>query len=138
MVVDDPIFKLYAYGGELRRDGKVTAVIPRDGLRVRFHVLRGDERLHILLGRDGFAEGQAVSFTDGLGEIKFTLENRAGARHETGIRVSGLPAATYQVFLGDRAVQKFSSDGAIEENVVIPVDESTVAVRIARVRSAAD
>jgi hypothetical protein len=40
--------------------------------------------------------------------------------------------------LGDRAVQKFSSDGAIEENVVIPVDESTVAVRIARVRSAAD
>jgi hypothetical protein len=138
VVVDDPIFKLYAYGGELRRDGKVTAVIPRDGLRVRFHVLRGDERLHILLGRDGFAEGQAVSFTDGLGEIKFTLENRAGARHETGIRVSGLPAATYQVFLGDRAVQKFSSDGAIEENVVIPVDESTVAVRIARVRSAAD
>jgi hypothetical protein len=138
VVVDDPIFKLYAYGGELRRNGKATEVIPRDGLRVRIHVLRGDERLHILLGRDGFAEGQAVSFTDGLGEIKFVLENRAVGAHETGVRVSGLPVGAYEVFVGNRGVQKFSSNGVDEENVVVPVDGATVAVRIARVGSAAD
>jgi hypothetical protein len=136
--VDDPIFKLYAYGGELRRDGNVTEVIPRDGLRVRFHVLRGDERLHLLLNRDGFAERQAISFTDGLGEIKFTLENRAGAKHETGVRVSGLPAGAYQVFVADRGVQKFASDGVAESNVLIPVAAATVAVKITRVGGAAD
>jgi len=105
---------------------------------VRIHVLRGDERLHILLGRDGFAEGQAVSFTDGLGEIKFVLENRAVGAHETGVRVSGLPVGAYEVFVGNRGVQKFSSNGVDEENVVVPVDGATVAVRIARVGSAAD
>jgi hypothetical protein len=101
-------------------------------------VLRGDERLHILLDRDGFAEGQAVSFTDGLAEVKFTLENRAGAMHEAGVRVSGLPVGEYQVFVGDRAVQKFSNNGAGEEDVVIPVEGATVAVKIARVGGAAD
>jgi hypothetical protein len=133
VVVDDPIFGFYAYGGELRRDEKVTEVIPKDGLRARFHVLIGGERLHILLGRDGFAEGQAVSFTHGLGEIKFTLENRGGGEHDTRVGVAGLPVGDYQLFVGGRAAQKFSSKGAEEENVVIPIDAATVAVKIARV-----
>lgn len=138
VVVDDPIFKLYAYGGELRRDGKVTEVIPRDGLRVRFHVLRGNERLHILLGRDGFAEGQPVSFSDGLGEIKFVLENRAGAAHETSVAISGLPVGNYEVFVGDQVVQKFTSGGAEEVGVAVPIDGAAAAVKIARVGAAAD
>jgi hypothetical protein len=138
VVVDDPIFKLYAYGGELRRDGKVTEVIPRDGLRVRFHVLRGNERLHILLGRDGFAEGQPVSFSDGLGEIKFVLENRAGAAHETSVAISGLPVGNYEVFVGDRVVQKSTSGGAEEVGVAVPIDGAAAAVKIARVGAAAD
>lgn len=138
VVVDDPIFKLYAYGGELRRKGKVTEVIPRDGLRVRFHILRGSERLHILLGRDGFAEGQTVSFTDGLGEIKFTLENRAGRPHETAIRVAGLPAGSYQVFVGSQAAQKLDSTGSDEKSIVVPVDAANVAVKITRVAPATD
>jgi hypothetical protein len=66
------------------------------------------------------------------------LENRAGAKHETGVRVSGLPAGTYQVFVGDRAVPTFASDGVSEAKVLIPVDAATVAVRMARVAGATD
>src|SRR6202007_95443 len=133
VVVNDPIFGLYAYGGELRRSGKVTEVIPRDGLRVRFHVLRDGERFHILLGRDGFADGQAVSFTDGLREIKFTLENRGGGTHETSMQVGGLPSGTYEVSVGNRTVREFSSTGTGEESVVVRVAAANVAVKITRV-----
>jgi Family of unknown function (DUF5695) len=138
VVVDDPIFKLYALGGDLQRNGNVTEVIPRDGLRVRFHVLRGNERLHILLGRDGFAAGQPVSFTDGLGEIKFTLENRASGAHPTNMNIAGLPAGTYQVFLENRAVQKLTVTGAEAQTVLIPMNGATAEVKITRVASAAD
>ena len=39
IVARDPIFGEFAYGGELTRDGTRVKVVPRDGLRVRFHVV---------------------------------------------------------------------------------------------------
>ena len=77
IVVDDPIFGLYAYGGDVSRENNVTQVIPKDGLRARFHIVRGAQRVHIVLDRDGFAKDKPVSFDDALTTIRFTLENRA-------------------------------------------------------------
>jgi hypothetical protein len=54
--------------------------------------MRGTQRLHILLDRDGFAKDKPISFDDGLATIRFTLENRATAKHETMVRIAGLPA----------------------------------------------
>jgi hypothetical protein len=46
IVSDDPIFGLIAYGGDLERDGRSNRVIPKDGLRARFHIVRGAQRFH--------------------------------------------------------------------------------------------
>src|SRR5204863_3753088 len=44
VVSDDPIFGLFAYGGDLKQSSHVIRVVPKDGLRTRFYVVRGDTR----------------------------------------------------------------------------------------------
>ena len=41
IVADDPVFGELAYGGVLSRSGNSVRVLARDGLRARFHVIRG-------------------------------------------------------------------------------------------------
>jgi hypothetical protein len=88
----DPIFGDIAYGGVATRKGQAFEVIPRDGLRVRFHVMRGDQRLHLELDHDGYAKEQPIVVADDLSRIQFTLENRTGGAHTTGLSIAGLPA----------------------------------------------
>jgi len=101
IVADDPILGLVAYGGQLKKIGKQTEVIPQDGLRRRFHVIRAGQRFHLLLDRDHFASDQPVRFDDALGEISFVLENRE-PNHKTGIFVSG----SYEVSMDGTTIGK--------------------------------
>src|SRR5439155_9927187 len=75
IVSDDPIFGLFAYGGELQRKKDLVLVILKDGLWARFHVVRGQQRIHLLLDRAGFAKDKAISFDDRGDSISFELEN---------------------------------------------------------------
>ena len=81
IVARDPVFGEIAYGGRLTRTANAVSVVPRDGLRVRFHVIRDDQRLHMELDHDGFANEQPVVVSDTLDHIQFTLENRSGGAH---------------------------------------------------------
>jgi hypothetical protein len=136
--VDDPIFGLFAYGGDISRVKNLTQVIPKDGLRARFHIVRGAQRVHILLARDGFAKDQPVSFDDVLTTIRFTLENRAAQKHDTVVRVRGLPAGEYQATAHNHPAQKLTVQNGEEQQIRIPVDASGVAVVIRRVGSSTD
>jgi hypothetical protein len=101
VVTRDPVFGWIAYGGALTATDENLSVIPRDGLRERFAALLGDakdpaahiQRLKIELDRDGFAAGQAIALDKSLESISFTVENRTGDRHTTGLWLS-LPAGT--------------------------------------------
>ena len=135
IVADDPIFGLFAYGGDLQRSNNVTNVVPKDGLRARFHILRGAQRAHILLGRDGFAKDKPVSFDDALATIQFTLENRATDKHETLIQISGLPAGNYQVVVQNQPHLKFSVLGQETKEIRIPLDTGSASVSISRLAS---
>ena len=134
VVVDDPIFGLFAYGGDLQKKGNLAEVIPMDGLRTRFHILRGSQRVHILLERDGFAENQPVTFDSDLTKISFTLENRASGKHNTQISLAGLPAGTYQVSAGNRNLQKIKSGAREDQQIAIPMDSSATRVTITRTK----
>jgi len=121
IVAQDPVFGEMAYGGVLTRKGKSVEVIPRDGLRIRFHVVRGDERLHMVLDHDGYAAERPVVVDDGLGRIQFTLENRAGRAHETGLRIAGLPAGEYSVAVAGRKVATVQGGTLGESRIALPV-----------------
>lgn len=97
----DPIFGWLAYGGTLEAKKNTLAIVPRDGLRQRFDAILGDpkrpgapiQRLKMELDRDGFAAEQKIVTDPLLNKIVFTLENRTGDEHTTGLWLS-LPAGS--------------------------------------------
>ena len=116
IVTHDPALGEIAYGGLLTRDGASVKVIPRDGLRVRFHVIRGDQRFHMELDHDGYANDQPIVVSDDLSRIQFTLENRTGGAHTTGLSIEGLPAGEYDVSVdGKRAASVTGAQAVVVE-----------------------
>jgi hypothetical protein len=62
------------------RTGALAQVVPRDGLRVRFHVIRDGQRLHMELDHDGYAKERPIVVADDLSSVRFVVENRRVAR----------------------------------------------------------
>jgi hypothetical protein len=128
----DPIFGEIAYGGVLTRRGASVSVIPRDGLRVRFHVVRGDQRLHLELDHDGFAKEEPIVIADDLSRIAFVVENRTGGTHSTALSIEGLRGADYDVTVGGRKTGTASS-GKLQM-IALAVSGASVRVEINRVK----
>lgn len=138
IVARDPIFGEMAYGGILARKGRAVEVVPRDGLRVRFHVIRDDQRLHMMLDHDGYAREKPVVVSDNLARIQFTLENRTGRPHETGLEISGLPAGEYAVAVDGRSIATVRGGTPQVQRILLPVAAvPSVQVTIFRARAAA-
>ncbi|MGH7505993.1 MAG: DUF5695 domain-containing protein, partial [Longimicrobiales bacterium] len=97
VIADDPLFGRFCFGGEWRQTGGSLEVLPRDGVRRRFHALLGDRRLHLETEIDRLAREHPVSLREDLSEIRFQLESHNPAAHVNTIRLSGLPAGSYQV-----------------------------------------
>jgi hypothetical protein len=119
IVTRDPALGEMAYGALLTREGTSLKVIPRDGLRVRFHVMRGDQRFHMELDHDGYAREQPIVVSDDLSRIQFTLENRTGGAHKTGLTIAGLPAGDYTVAVDGLVAATVK--GAQANTVTLPV-----------------
>jgi hypothetical protein len=96
-------------------------VIPRDGLRARLYVIRGDQRVFLDLRNDGFASEKPVTVADDLGRIEFTLEDRTGRPHNTELMVGGLPAGDYAVNVGGRPVASIVGGSKAQQKAAIPL-----------------
>ena len=79
---------------------------------MRFHVIRDDQRVHLVLDHDGFAKEQPVTVADDLSRVQFVLENRAGGAHATGLSVAGLPTGDYSVSVDGRDVATIKGGSA--------------------------
>ena len=78
VVADDPVFGLVALGGKLEDKGDGIEVVPRDGLRVRFHLMASPERrLHVEFEQGRLAKGKAVIIKKDGSEIILQVEGRA-------------------------------------------------------------
>ena len=107
IVAEDPLFGWFAYGGRLRVADDAFEVFAQDGLRQRLHVVSREQRLHMLLERDGFAANQPVILGNIFScqaeaaeqgpTIRFALENRSGDRHQTTLKLYGLEPGRYAV-----------------------------------------
>ncbi len=95
IVVDDPVFGLMAYGGDLELKKDTLSVVPKDGLRIRLANRALGSKLDIEFNRDGFAENLPILL--GKEYLSFTIENRTLNAHETTINLSGLPNGSYEL-----------------------------------------
>jgi hypothetical protein len=131
VVVDDPIFGRYAYGGTIAQHGGLTEVIPHDGLRERLHILTKGQRVHLLLDRDAFAADKTISYDDSLAHLRFTLENHATSAHPVALAFTGLPAGRYSLIVGGkRQPAQTPADGAL--TLQAPIAGSQVTVELVR------
>jgi hypothetical protein len=99
VVIDDPIFGVVAYGGELQIDDDYNHVIPRDGARRRFHFINDEHRFHLKLESDGFKKEHPIEIKNDLSKITFKIENKSQKAHEFKMNFSGLPFGKYQVLI---------------------------------------
>ncbi len=122
VLAEDPLFGWFVYGGEGEATGSGFRIEPRDGLRQRFHIIKQNERLHLVLNRDGFVKNETVFVSRDFEHIRFQLENRGPAGHETELFIRGLPAGLYQVTIDGRKAAEFTSPGKIQ--LLLPVGEA--------------
>lgn len=113
VITNDPTFGWLAYGGAMKDTGRVLAVNPRDGLRRRLDVVIQDRalpfpdslaRLKLELERDGFDAKSDISVDKALTSISFTMDNRVGKAHTTGLRLSLPVNARYALTVDGKTV----------------------------------
>ena len=86
----------------------------------------------MVLDHDGYAKEQAVTIADDLSRIVFTVENRTGGPHTTGLTIAGLPAGDYTVSVDGKRVGTVRGSDA-EATIALPIGAPPIArVEIAR------
>ncbi len=113
VVTNDPTFGWIAYGAAMKDNGRTLSINPRDGLRRRLDVVTQDRalpfpdslaRLKLELERDGFDAKSDIVLDKTLNTITFTLENRTGAAHTTGVRLALPVNSRYALTVDGKAV----------------------------------
>jgi hypothetical protein len=113
----------------------MSEVVPLDGVRRRFHVLRGNQRFHLQLNRGGLAAGQPVRMNDALSELSLVLENRdaSGAKeHRTEMSLAGLPAGNYQITADGQSLQQVTGGGT-RQSIMLPVGKREIRIAIRKI-----
>jgi hypothetical protein len=133
VLFDDPLFGLFAYGGDFVRTRDTIAVVPRDGVRQRFSALLGKSRLHLEWDNDGFAADKPVELSSGLDVVRFMVENRGAAEHTSQLHIEGLPPGTYALAVnGDNPAAWLVSSGPA---MVVPIQLSTAITAVSITRT---
>jgi hypothetical protein len=97
IVVDDPTFGLFAYGGTVHTRGSPLDIDLHDGLEQRLDLLELRHPLRIQLDRDGFVGSQRVEESAGIVRLKLTFESRDETEHNATLRIDGLVQGEYTV-----------------------------------------
>jgi hypothetical protein len=109
VVINDPTFGWMAYGAAMKETGTALSINPRDGLRRRLDIVIQDRtlpfadslaRFKLELERDGLDAKSDIVMDKALNTIRFTLENRTGGAHTTGVRLA-LPVNSHYTLTVD-------------------------------------
>jgi hypothetical protein len=125
VLADDPIFGRFCFGGDWRKTSRGIEVVPKDGLRRRFHAMLDTGKLHCVLENDRFATAQPIVLNKDFSEIRFQLESDNPASHVARLRVSGLASGKYIVHDQKKILSRFELRDGLETVVEIPMEPET-------------
>ena len=80
VLVDDPLFGLYLYGGSVEKKENGLLLNIADGLNQRLYVISGAEPMRLTADRDGMKTVEIAG-----GEIRIVMENRTGDVHDVNL-----------------------------------------------------
>ena len=135
ILADDPIFGRFCFGGDWRATPAGIDVIPKDGLRRRFHALLNDQRVHMILDGDRYAASSPIELKEDFSQVRFRLESDNPRNHSTTLRVSGLPSGSYVLQIGQKTISNFTMGDNVESRVEVPVDAGSRKATIALIRN---
>jgi hypothetical protein len=123
VLADDPIFGRFCFGGDWRKTSKGIEVIPKDGLRRRFHAMLDNGELHLVLDNDRFASDRPIVLDERFSGIHFQLESDNPPKHVAKISLSGLPG-DYTVRNSKDQVAQFKLKEREQVTVELPVENT--------------
>jgi len=127
VLADDPIFGRFCYGGTWRVGQTALEVVPKDGVRRRFHALIGGRRLHVTLASDRFASAKPISVNEGLTKIEFDVESDNGGPHQTRLALRAATGFRVTARVGAGEIKADAKPNE-EVSVAIPAIGSTTPV----------
>jgi len=122
ILADDPIFGRFCYGGDWRKKGAMLEIVPKDGLRRRFHAMLDDEKLHLVLDNDRFARGKPIVLKNDFSEIRFQIESDNPAVHAAKLHISGLTPGKYNLRDRKKLISTVEVRDGLETIVEIPME----------------
>ena len=122
ILADDPIFGLICLGGQVRKGPSGFEVIPRDGLRRRFHAILATGRLHLSCDVGQFAADRPMWIGQDLSQVRFSLTCPCQFGHKARVRVRGLKAGNYRVSCGDGTIRTFTMGDGSEHTFDLAAD----------------
>src|SRR5262249_29938408 len=140
IIADDPVFGRFCFGGDWRKTAAGLEIIPKDGVRRRFHALLGEgeqNKLHMLLDGDRFAASQPISIKEDFSELRFRLESDNPNKHVAKLLISGLSPGKYEIVGGDKTIREFEIAGGQESICELPVPAGATAMSFAILRRGA-
>ena len=123
VLTDDPIFGLVALGGVLDAGAEPegVGVIPRDGIRRRFHVRRGERKLDLVLERDHFTPEQPIRVRHDLSVIRFQVDAAGGSDHVTRLTVGHLAPGPWRLLRDGTELASFTAVAGRETRLDMPL-----------------
>ena len=125
ILADDPIFGRFCFGGDWHSRAGGIEVIPKDGLRRRFHAFLGNKKVHMIFDADRFVATRPIELKEDLTEIRFKLESDNPKDHVTTLHLSGLTPGTYSLRAGIKPVATVEITDETESRIEVPVNRAT-------------
>jgi hypothetical protein len=121
ILTDDPIFGRFCFGGELRTTKAEMEIIPRDGLRRRFHARLDGGNVSLILDGGRFAPAQPIVLKADCSEVRFELEPSPIARPTAKLMIQLVPPGEYVVRRSGKPIERFEMKPASQIAVALPL-----------------
>jgi hypothetical protein len=122
ILADDPIFGRFCFGGDWRKTRRGIEVIPKDGLRQRFHAMLDEGEVHLTLEKDRFAAGEPIVFDVKSSKIQFRIESDSPTKHSARLFLSSLQPGKWEVLTGHGVIAHFEARPSEKTFVDLPIE----------------
>jgi hypothetical protein len=125
LLVDDPSFGRYCFGGESKTKQGQIQIIPADGLRKRFFVRLKTGTVKVQCEEPSFDAKRPLTLSEDLTRLSFYLESGRSARHTVHVRLAGMAPGNYSVSNGKTKITTFKLTNKGGVTLVLPVSQAT-------------